>query len=79
MMLTMYALKDELNGFTSPIPFANEDIAKRYLKEQAMENPTIRNSAKDFSIWQIGFYDSDTAKFDQIENKLIERADNYVK
>ena len=33
MILTMYAIKDELNGFTSPIPFMSEELAKRYLDE----------------------------------------------
>ena len=77
-MLTMYAIKDELNGFTSPIPFMSEELAKRYMKDQYEGNPTIKNSPKDFSIWQIGFYDTETAKFDQIENKLIERVENYA-
>ena len=77
MILTMYAIKDELNGFTSPIPFMSEELARRYMKDQYEGNPTIKNSPKDFSIWQIGFYDTETADFKQIENKLIERAENY--
>lgn len=63
MILTMYALKDELNGFTSPIPFMNEELAKRYLKDQTMENPTIKNSPKDFSMWNLGTYDTETGFF----------------
>ena len=79
MILNMYALKDELNGFTSPIPFMSEELAKRYMKDQAISNPTISNSPKDFSIWRIGAYDTDTSKFQQSgEPELIERAENYV-
>lgn len=78
MMLTMYAIKDELNGFTTPIPFLSEELAKRYMRDQYEGNPTIKNSPKDFSIWQIGFFNTETAEFEQIEKKLIERVENYA-
>ena len=51
MILEMYAIKDELNGFTTPIPFMKEELAKRYLKDQYETNPTVKNSPDDFSIW----------------------------
>ena len=79
MIIEMYAMKDELNGYTSPIPFMSEELAKRYLKDQVMSNPTVKNTPKDFSIWMIGEYDIETGIFKQEhENKLIERAENYV-
>lgn len=82
MTLPMYALRDELNGFTSPIPFNNEEMAKRYLKDQVYTNPTIKNTTKDFSLWKIGEYDTETGLFIQNDDttaiKLIERAENYV-
>ena len=82
MIIDLYAIKDELNGFTSPIPFMKEEMAKRYLKDQYMSNPTISNSPKDFSIWLIGTYDTDEGKISG-GNKgkmpvLIERAENYA-
>ena len=44
-----------------------------------MSNPTVKNTPKDFSIWMIGEYDIETGIFKQEhENKLIERAENYV-
>ncbi len=76
-MLSMYAIKDELNGFTTPIPFPNDGIAKRYLLDQVKENPTIKNSPKDFSIWYIGEFDSELGKMNPEENRLVERAENY--
>jgi hypothetical protein len=79
MILEMYAIKDELNGFTTPIPFNNTEMAKRYLKDQTFENPTIKNSPEDFSIWLVGSYDTETGFFaakKQIE--LIERSKNYA-
>lgn len=79
MILTMYALKDELNGFTTPIPFMNEELSKRYLKDQYETNPTIKNSPKDFSLWCIGDYDTELGRMIPNEPKLIERAENYGK
>ena len=79
MTMKMYAIKDELNGYTTPIPFMNEELAKRYLKDQFMSNPTIGNSPKDFSIWDVGDYDSETGKMHPLkEIKLVERCENYV-
>lgn len=79
MIIEMYAMKDELNGYTSPIPFMSEELAKRYLKDQVLSNPTVKNTPKDFSMWMIGAYDTETGMFKQEhENKLIERAENYV-
>ena len=78
MILKMYALKDELNGFTSPIPFTNDEMAKRYLRDQFEANPTVKNTPKDFSIWRVGEYESDTGVFKgEAENVLIERAESY--
>lgn len=77
MILRMYAIKDELNGFTTPIPFPNDGIAKRYLLDQVKENPTIKNSPKDFSIWHIGEFDTEAGCMVPGGNELIERAENY--
>lgn len=79
MILKMYAIKDELNGFTTPIPFPNDSIAKRYLLDQVQENPTIKNSPKDFSIWHLGEFDTELGRMLPGENTLIERAENYGK
>lgn len=80
MILSMYAIKDELNGFTAMIPFPNDDMAKRYLRDQAIENPTIKNTPEDFSIWYMCSFDTVTGKISQAEQpKLIERASSYGK
>lgn len=80
MTMTLYALKDELNGFTSPIPFMNEELAKRYLKDQVMTNPTVKNTPEDFSIWKLGEFDTETGAWTQSNKgvELIERGKNYV-
>lgn len=79
MIMEMYAIKDELNGYTCPIPFMSEELAKRYMKDQYNGNPTIKNSAEDFSIWKIGTFDSESGTFMMEPNglQLVERAKNY--
>lgn len=77
MTLTMYCIKDELNEFTPPIPFLSEEIAKRYLKDQVIENPTVRNSKKDFSMWKVGTFETKTGTMIGYEPVLLERAENY--
>ena len=80
MILSMYAIKDELNGFTAMIPFPNDEMAKRYMRDQAAENPTIRNTPEDFSIWYICSFDTQNGKVIQNEQpKLIERSKSYGK
>ena len=79
MILKMYAMKDELNGFTPPIPFPSDEIAKRYLKDQVETNPTIKISPEDFSIYYLGEYDTELGRMIPNENKLIERARAYAK
>ena len=77
MILKMYAIKDELNGFTTPIPFMKEELAKRYLKDQYETNPTVKNTPDDFAIYKIGDYDTELGRMIPEEPKLIERAKNY--
>lgn len=79
MMLRMYAMKDELNGFVPPIPFPNDEIAKRYLKDNVESNPTVKNTPEDFSMWYLGEFDTELGRMIPNEIKLIERAGNYVK
>lgn len=77
MKIKMYSIKDELNGYTTPIPIASDDLAKRYFKEQVYTNPTIKNSKEDFSIWRMGTFDTETGEYKNEVPVLLERAQNY--
>lgn len=77
MKLEMYSIKDELNGYTVPIPILSEDLAKRYFKDQILGNPTMKNSKEDFSIWHMGIFDQETGVYQSENPKLIERGKNY--
>lgn len=80
MILEMYAIKDELNGFTTPIPINTEEIAKRYFKDQMIGNPTMNNSKEDFSLWKMGTFDTESGTYIGLPNGnvLIERGKNYA-
>lgn len=81
MIMDMYSIKDELNGYSPAIPIMSEDLAKRYFKDQYEGNVTIKNSPKDFSMWKIGTFDTESGTFMGLPNGniLIERAENYGK
>ena len=73
MTLKMYTIKDELNGHTAPIPLNNDETAKRYFAEIKRTNPQVVTEPKDFSIWYIGDFETETGIMIPNEPKLIER------
>lgn len=78
--MKLYAIKDRHTGFTPPIPMENDEYAKRYFKTQVLENPTIKNTPEDFSLWIIGEYNLKTGQLNQNQNlfQLIEKGETYV-
>lgn len=80
MIYSMYSIKDELNGYTTPIPMLSDNIAKRYFKDQIMGNPTMGNTPEDFSIWKMGTFDTESGTYIQKADdiKLLERGKAHV-
>lgn len=72
MTLKLFCIKDELNGFAPPIPLQNQMVAKRYFREMLQENPTMKLEPKDFSIWEVGDFDTETGELNG-DITLIER------
>lgn len=72
MTLKLYSIKDELNGYAPSIPLANDEVAKRYFREMLANNQTMKTEPKDFSIWYIGSFDTETGKTTS-DVTLIER------
>lgn len=69
MIMRLYSLKDRLNGFTPPIPFAMDEVAQRWFKEMISENTTVRLSPDDFSLWYMGEFNTDTGEITDNENR----------
>lgn len=78
MRLLAFSIKDELTGYKTPIINASEDDMKRtFSLEAANPGSLINKCKKDFSLWLIGEWDTDTGIFlNYNEKKLIERAEN---
>lgn len=75
MILECYSIKDELNGYTVPIPMVNDDVAKRYFHDQLKENVCMKNQPADFSLWYLGQFDTATGAMTSNEEtkRLLER------
>lgn len=78
MILKTYAIKDEHNGYATPIPFPNDETAKRYFREMQQENITIRYTPEDFSIWRLGTFNTETGET-QNNVTLLERGQKIEK
>lgn len=73
MILKMYSIKDELNGFTPAISMPNEETAKRWYNEMKETNTTIKMQLKDFSLWHLGEFDTETGETKN-NVRLVERS-----
>ena len=71
MKMELYSIKDRLQGFIPPVPFANEQIAQRWYREMLSEQLTMKMSPEDFALYYIGEWDSDTGKITNNEPKEV--------
>lgn len=71
MIMEMYSIKDRLQNFIPPVPFANEQIAQRWYKEMLSENLTMKMSPSDFGLWKLGEWDSDTGKWTEDIREVV--------
>lgn len=80
MILKCYSIKDELNGYTVPIPMNSDEVAKRYFHDQLKDNICMRNQPADFSIWYLGEFDTETGAMESNDKtiRLLERGCNNV-
>lgn len=71
MTLRMYAIKDRLNGFTTPIPFSMDEVAERWFHEMRTENTTMKLSPNDFGLWYMGTFDTETGKYESEVKEVV--------
>lgn len=82
MIQGLYAIKDELSGYASPITIKNDELAMRWFTTQVNSNEMMKESAKDFSLWKIGEFNTESGLVvgePLNELKLIIRAESVVK
>lgn len=70
----MFAIKDELSAYAMPLPFESDETAIRYFKYQC-QTGIMADSPKDFSIWNIGTYETEKGLIEGHEPRLIIRAE----
>lgn len=74
MIFKLYAVKDELSEYASPLTIETEAQAKRYFRQLIENNKMMHDNPEDFSIWEVGKFDTETGTITSKQPKLIERA-----
>ena len=80
MILELYSMRDKLSGWSPAIPFTNEEIAKRYFKEQMNYSTTVKTSPSDFEMYCVGEFDTETGQlkgYNKSEFELIVKGEDY--
>lgn len=73
MKLKMYAIKDKLGEYTTPVHYPNDDTAIRHINLMRKEDKLMSYAPEDFEMWYIGEYDTETATYENKEPKPVER------
>lgn len=76
----LYSMRDKLSGWSPAIPMPNEEIAKRYFKEQHNYSLTVKTSPKDFELYRVGTFDTETGVIKGLEPsqfELIVKGEEY--
>lgn len=63
----MYSVHDNLKdgGFAPPIPFTNEEMAKRYFRTLTNRTPEMEDNKKDYSLYYLGTFDTESGTYIQ--------------
>lgn len=79
MILNLYAIKDELSEFASPITIKDDENAKRYFRHIVSENKMMRDNPEDFSIWHIGTFSTETGQIAFRQPEKLEGAKAFIR
>lgn len=77
MNYPVFAIRDEKVGFGSPQIFLNEEVAKRdFAYHVNMEGSPMAFAPKDYSLYKIGRYETESAKFEtQLPEYIVNGTD----
>lgn len=63
MKYPLYAIRDlKANGFTPPMLYVNEGVARRDFDYRLHNDQSMGFSPNDYDLYEIGEYDSETAQ-----------------
>lgn len=72
MTLNVYAIRDLCTGYMTPTFEINDNVAIRNFKHAILHSDSILNShASDFSLYRIGYYDTDCAVLGTVEDRPV--------
>lgn len=72
MIYPAYALRDIYVGFGGPQIWQNEEVAKRDFKYKVNQEMGMMNyQPKDYSLYKIGEYNTDTGRFEPQLPELV--------
>lgn len=79
--MNVYALKDELIGFTGAIITAYDDrIIERQVAAMVKDTGSQLNLwPQDFSMWQVGVLDTEDGHITEMQPRLVCRANQFLK
>lgn len=67
----MYAIKDEMSGYSYPIPLPNDRDAKGWFQDRMKESRVMRENPQDFNLYYLGTFDTESGTFVQHPQKDI--------
>lgn len=80
-IMNLYAIKDNLSGFASPIPFPNEATAIRWFEVQMKENPVMSYSPADYELFYLGKFNigNGALYYNDAETRCVKKGAEYGK
>lgn len=78
MLRGIYAVRDYKVGYTNVITDYNDDTAVRGFKSALSPDSLMYNNPKDFALFKLGEYDTDTGVIYPCEPTLIDEAYNLM-
>lgn len=77
MIINVYSIRDACVGFGHPFVQPNDEVALRTLRSLLSDPASeFSHSPKDYSIWKVGLFDTDTGAIDSVIPDMLSRSDN---
>lgn len=72
MIMEVYAIKDRLTGFLSPVIENNENVAIRMFTELVNDpNTNIHRTPRDYDLYHLGKFDTETGAISGSAPRLL--------
>lgn len=80
MVISLYAVRDSYLGYSMPIIRDNDSVASRAFEYDClMENSPYKTRPECYSLFHIGFYDTDSSRVESIDPVFICSASDFIR